>query len=32
MIQLTDKARTELAKMLEEQPEMSLRLFIQGFG
>lgn len=32
MIQLTDKARTELSKMLEEQPGMSLRLFIQGFG
>jgi len=32
MIQLSDRARDQIQKLLEEQPEHGVRVFIQGFG
>jgi len=32
MIELSDRAREEIKKLLEEQPEQGVRVFIQGFG
>lgn len=32
MIELSDRARDEIKKLLEAQPEHGVRIFIQGFG
>lgn len=32
MIELSDSARNEIARLLREQPGNGIRIFIQGFG